>query len=492
MSCSQFYRQRLPVRTESGSVPPLLPKRLSALFNFLVTTQTQQGFSCLTKSTGEKRGGLGESLHKKGKEPMRIMIRIIAGFLFAARCWVTLSAASPSFASSTSGDCTTQGPRDTGGTVVLLNGTMNRNLWTLERASSLASPRRAQRLALRQGSAAFAPHGMQVHGMGGNGFVSSANALLAATTPRFPTSSAASRTSIPSPGGKRAPKYKIVDVAADFISYYVKCNRLAEAQRKAQWDRLLEKKHPDFFQEVIYRKKRGTDREEFKESCMQTFWTDVAPKMSTVRKLHLTAADTIREVVNSFQKKFPDFRPSTDFYLTISFSFHGKVVDVKGKDVFAIGLENFEPGQPHFRITIAHELFHLYHFQFFNASGGLYRTLWAEGLASYASAVVVPGYRFSQYLGFPGEKMNRCQELMPTLAKELLREMGESDKRIKRIYFGAEPNDTQIPPEAGYYVGFVIIESLAKRTSLADLARMKSNDVFATLRRELTRLSENR
>jgi hypothetical protein len=287
-----------------------------------------------------------------------------------------------------------------------------------------------------------------------------------------------------------AAKFKIVDVVRDFISYYEKCSASAEAQRKAEWDRILEAKHSDFFNEVIYRKKEAADREKFKEWCIETFWSDVAPKMPAVRELHATAADTIGDVVNGFQKKFPDFRPSTDFYLTISFSFRGKVVDVKGKDVFAIGLENFEPGQTQLRITIAHELFHLYHFQFFSASGGLYRSLWAEGLASYASSVIVPGYRFSQYLGFPGEKMNRCQELLPTMAKELLRELGNNDQRIKRIYFGAEPNDTEIPPEAGYYVGFLIIESLAKKNSLADLARMKPDDVFATLRGELTKLSQ--
>jgi hypothetical protein len=289
---------------------------------------------------------------------------------------------------------------------------------------------------------------------------------------------------------KKPPQYKIIDVAADFISYHEECKDLGKAERKAQWDRLLEGRHPDFFQEVIYRKKTGSDRERFKEWCIQTFWADVAPKMPTVRKLHLTAPEAVRGVVGPFQQTFPDFRPSTDFYLTISFSFRGKVVDVKGKDVFAIGLENFEPGEPQLRITIAHELFHLYHFQFFSASGGLYRSLWAEGLASYASAVLVPGYRFSQYLGFPGAKMNRCQELLPVMAKELLQEIGNNDQRIKRIYFGAEPNDTEIPPEAGYYVGFVIVESLAKRTSLADLAKMKANDVFTTLKAELTTLSK--
>jgi len=291
---------------------------------------------------------------------------------------------------------------------------------------------------------------------------------------------------------ERAPQYRIVNIVNDFVSYYDECRNLGATERKARWDSLLEKKYPDFFQDAIYRKKEGADRDKFKDWCIETFWKEVAPKMPVIRKLNLTAIAEIKATLDAFQKQFPDFKPSTDFYVAISFSFRGKVVDVKGKDVFAIGLENFEPGQPQLRLTIAHELFHLYHFQFFESSGGLYRTLWAEGLASYASAVVVPGYRFSQYLGFPAEKMNRCEELLPTMAKELLKELGNNDQRIKRIYFGAEPNDTPIPPEAGYYVGFMIAESLANTNSLAELARMKPDSVLPILRRELSRLSETR
>jgi hypothetical protein len=291
---------------------------------------------------------------------------------------------------------------------------------------------------------------------------------------------------------ERAPQYQIVNIVNNFIFYHDECKNLGATERKAKWDSIVENKYPAFFQDVIYRKKEGKERDEFKAWCIETFWKEVAPKMPVIRKLNLTAADEIRATLDAFQKQFPDFKPSTDFYVTISFSFRGKVVDVKGKDVFAIGLENFEPGQPQLRLTIAHELFHLYHFQFFDSSGGLYRTLWAEALASYAPAVVVPGYRFSQYLGFPGEKMNRCDELLPTMAKELLKELVNNDQRIKRIYFGAEPNDTPMPPEAGYYVGFMIAESLAKNNSLAELARMKPENVLAVLRRELSRLSESR
>ena len=164
-----------------------------------------------------------------------------------------------------------------------------------------------------------------------------------------------------------------------------------------------------------------------------------------------------------------------------------------GKNVFGIGLDHLDPARPEqIEITIAHELFHLYHFQTFRASGGLYRTLWAEGLAVYASAVVVPGHRDSAYLGFDAAKMNRCAELLPALARELKANLSENDPRLHRIYFGAEDNDTRVPPEAGYYVGLQIVKHLATQHAMAKLARMEANAVLRLLGTELDRLAASR
>ena len=286
---------------------------------------------------------------------------------------------------------------------------------------------------------------------------------------------------------------RIVNVAADFLAYHQACADADAAERVARWEELLEAKHPDFFRDAVYRKKQGAERDRFKTWCITTFWSDVAPKIAAIRTLADAMPAQIAAVVGSFRKQFPDFKPTTDFYVTVSLTFRGKVMDVAGKPVFGIGLDQLDAKQPHqIQITIAHELFHLYHFQTFSPKGGLYRVLWAEALASYASAVVVPGHRMSGYLGFSGEKMNRCQDLLPRMARELKEKMGENDERLRRIYFGAEPNDTPIPPEAGYYVGWLIAQSLAKKRSLADLARLEAKAVYPLVEDELARLAEGK
>jgi hypothetical protein len=255
---------------------------------------------------------------------------------------------------------------------------------------------------------------------------------------------------------------------------------------------MVEAKNRVFFDDAVYRRKTGVARERYKAYCIRTFWQEIAPEMDFFTDLNRDLGQTLDREVREFQKHLPDFRPSTDFYVTFSFSFRGKAVGVGSRDVLALGLEYFKDSgsmaERQIRITLAHELFHLYHFQFFSASGGLYRPLWAEGLATYASAIVVPGLKRSTYLGFPIQKMNQCHGLLPQLAADLKKNMGRNDHRLERIYFGAEDNDTKVPPEAGYYVGLLIIERLAQKHDLAALARMDKDRVFRLVAAELDRL----
>lgn len=287
--------------------------------------------------------------------------------------------------------------------------------------------------------------------------------------------------------------YRIVNVVDDFVAYH-QAAREGDAARKLElWDSMLEAKHRAFFDDAIYRRKKGQERERYKAWCQNTFWREIAPEMGYYQRLNQGLAQTTDQMVREVRKHLPDFQPSTDFYLTFSFSFRGKAVGVGGRDVLALGLEFFrqsgDQAERQIRITLAHEMFHLYHFRFFTPSGGLYRPLWAEGLATFASAVVVPGFRSSVYLGFPGAKMNRCHDLLPALAADLKKRMGQNDHRIERIYFGAEENGTKVPPEAGYYVGFMIVGRLAQEYSLAKMARMDKDSVFRLLASELDRLA---
>jgi hypothetical protein len=316
--------------------------------------------------------------------------------------------------------------------------------------------------------------------------------------------------------------YHIINLVPDFLAYHEQAKDRNEAGRTYRWNTLLEAKYPVFFSDALYRGKEGADRERFKAECIRQFWAEVAPKIETVRALNGVIEARVRDVVGKFRQVFPDFRGDTservrvkvkggeeesgrvdgflsspftlpftfpEVYVTISFSFRGKALTVGGKQVLAIGLEKFDADDPQIPITIAHELFHLYHFQTFSTSGALYRSLWAEGMAVAGSEAVVPGHRRSVYLRFPAEKMNRCEELLPTLARDLKKQLTSSDYATKRLYLSDDTNDAGLPTETGYYVGYLIVTELAKQQPLARLARIEPTAVLPLLERELTRLA---
>ena len=281
---------------------------------------------------------------------------------------------------------------------------------------------------------------------------------------------------------------RIVNLVEEFARYHAATQKLDADAKRAGWD-AIEKRHQEFFDHVLYRKQQGVQREKQKRYCQLAFWTRISPKMDAIRTAAEAAPKKIRATLEEFKRHLPDFDTDTDFYVTLSFTFRGKVVNIGKRNVFAIGMEHFaDPKTPQLPITIAHELFHLYHFKTFRVSGGLYRPLWAEGMAVYASAVVIAGHKASRYLGFDGAKMNKCAELLPKMAGELRKNMGSNDPRLRRIYFGAEANDTAIPPEAGYYVGLEVIRAAARNTPLPKLARLSANDAWKLIERELKRI----
>jgi hypothetical protein len=283
-------------------------------------------------------------------------------------------------------------------------------------------------------------------------------------------------------GGAAMPDgRRIVNMVDDFLVYYEAAKDRPDS-RPALWDARLESKHPDFFNQVIYRNFKDRQRAEHKAYCLTSFWTEVAPKIDALRRVNADAEKRLLVLRERFAETFDDFDPRTDFYLTVSFSFIGKVADLNGKPTLALSLDRFALGDVEFDITAMHEMFHLYHGKTFSTAGAAYRALWEEGLATYVSSVLVPGQRDRVYLHFAVEKMNECARLQAALSADLVAHLTDPDPVFRRRYFGAEANATRVPPEAGYYVGYRLCERLAKDRSLKDLARLSADEARAALR----------
>ncbi|MGH6890353.1 MAG: DUF2268 domain-containing putative Zn-dependent protease [Rhizomicrobium sp.] len=185
-----------------------------------------------------------------------------------------------------------------------------------------------------------------------------------------------------------------------------------------------------------------------------------------------------------FQKTFPDFRCNFPIYLMVSLgSLDGAGRMVGGKPALALGIDtiaNYE-NPKWMPALIAHELFHRYNFQaagFSDDPGdrqAIWRTLWAEGLATYVSGQLNPQASLGEVL-FSSDLAKRGPPLIGRLAAAL-RNNDAPDPPLYARYFegggGGEAGAEPIPQRSGYYVGYRVVQLLAKRRSFYELAHLK-------------------
>ena len=265
--------------------------------------------------------------------------------------------------------------------------------------------------------------------------------------------------------------HKLHDLIPDFLAYAEQAAQGSQQTRVSLWDSMLEAKWTDFFNQVLYRKLQGTERENHKTAIINEFWDSIVPDtLDALRRTHAAAVQKILGGRAQFTEKFPSFAPGCDYYLTVAFSFHGKADDVSGATVLAVGLEHFTALDKQLDFVIAHEQYHLHHFaQGFSAQGGLYRGIWTEGMATYAQLFIYPGnHTYSELLGFPGSRIDEIVRRFDELKMDVEKNIFTTDQTIKRAYLGAEDNTLGIPPACGYYIGLRIVMTLLARGETFD------------------------
>ncbi|MCU0727181.1 MAG: hypothetical protein MUE73_15570 [Planctomycetes bacterium] len=291
----------------------------------------------------------------------------------------------------------------------------------------------------------------------------------------------------PSP---EAIKPEITNLLDDFVAYEAAAREAPPEARDAKWDEMLAAKHPVFFADAIYRRLEGEERAKHRRYCIDTFWKDVAARLPAMRDHYRHVAAFVTARVGAFARQFPDLAAAPPIYLTISFSFRGKQLTVGDREVIGLGLEYFPTdGFTQFNLTLDHEVFHYYHLKYFDGGRGLYRALWQEGMATYVSGLLNPGKRMTEVLGFTPEKVTKCAGMLPAMATELRDNLTSTDHALRRAYFGAEDNDRGIPPEAGYYVGLLLVAALSESRDITELARLSPEQVLALLPSALTALA---
>jgi len=140
--------------------------------------------------------------------------------------------------------------------------------------------------------------------------------------------------------------------------------------------------------------------------------------------------------IREFRKTFPDFECSFPIYIVPSLGQldgAGRVVDHRPALVFGVDNIAAEHTATTLPIFIDHELFHRYHFQAAGFSDDnarnevIWRTLWAEGLATYVSMALNPPATLQDALYLPKDLVRRAQPLLPSLIGQLFPKLNQVD-----------------------------------------------------------------
>jgi hypothetical protein len=169
------------------------------------------------------------------------------------------------------------------------------------------------------------------------------------------------------------------------------------------------------------------------------------------------------------------------YFLPLLYSAAGGGRSPDGTQVLAFGINTL--ARAHFErwnaaVLFDHELFHQY-FARIQALPGvprlgqvpLYRSVWSEGLASYASLQMNPASSLAD-MNMYADSGKQAFAQLPELAHQIRDRLDSTSVRIHNDYVSGRPG-AGLVRFGGYYVGYVIAQRLGHHLSLPELARLR-------------------
>ena len=206
--------------------------------------------------------------------------------------------------------------------------------------------------------------------------------------------------------------------------------------------------------------------------------------------------EEIRRTERAFHD-FGDFRCDFPIYFTDSLGQldgAGRFVAGRPALVFGIGVLEREQSEISLPVLVSHEFFHRYHSQAAGFSDDLaerqplWRSLWAEGLATYVSRLVTPGATAGAALMLPRDLEQKAAPMERQLALDFVAHMDETDTAIYTTYFtygNAEVTARGMPWRSGYYIGYRVAQGLAGKHSLRELVHLSGQPLHDEIKTQL-------
>ena len=287
-----------------------------------------------------------------------------------------------------------------------------------------------------------------------------------------------------------APPFTLVDLTGAYTAFYDRTQSMPPPARadalKAEFAPLF----PSFYDPE--RVKAFATRERYDAMIARSFETfpELRPRYERTSS---SFAAMLAPARDDFERRFPDIAPLGDVYLVHSLgemdggtrTIGGRRYLVFGADVMA---RLYAPGDE--RPFFQHELFHVYHGQFFAECEEVWCAVWQEGLAVYVSEQLNPGATDTQLL------LTMPRPIRPEVDANLSMAVCAVHARLRSdrpddyapLFLGGAQL-VGLPPRFGYYVGYLVAREAGRTRSMRELARMSVDEARPVVEASLAALA---
>jgi non-heme chloroperoxidase len=264
-----------------------------------------------------------------------------------------------------------------------------------------------------------------------------------------------------------------------FISFWEQAKDLPLEEQIIAFDQLVYPKFPEFY-EFSYKSwhEDGLNKSDKLKKVFNLY----APIHETFKQRSTTITTDFTTHLTSFIKRFPDFFTDYPIYLLHSLDqMDGGAREINSNVYFMFGLDriiNCNTHDANLAPFFHHELFHMYHLQFFpNFTCLFWEYLWFEGLATYVSQLMNPDASLAE-LSLNDPLVPQCTKKLRFLWDQIAANLDvKNDNATYVKYFLLTSTDTEVPIRAGYYLGYLIAQELAQQFSIDELVKMKKEKI---------------
>jgi hypothetical protein len=287
--------------------------------------------------------------------------------------------------------------------------------------------------------------------------------------------------------------HRVINIVDDFLLFWEKARFKSLPQQRRLWKLMVEGKYRDYFERAVY---RGADRSQRREMLDQ-FLLNVPYQVEAIRQFNKTATRILRDSIIDFKAHFPQYHHQHDVYIGLSFSrFDGSVRPIYNTagvpDTLCLGADVLAGyTTEEFQITLAHELFHLYHFRYLlrptfqltrfgiviiQPSMATLLTpqlrLMIEGMAVAAAEAVYPNLPRALYLHFTEEELSTQQQQLVENSQRFLQLMRLGATADQYEEWFTRGDGYLAPPRGGYLLGYEVTKRLLSTFRLEELSLM--------------------